>query len=81
MADVEKTMLASEVDVLRNMNHPYIVKYYGHILDKKTLTLYIITEYCKEGDLQSLIRKNRMNRYQKKLFTAIYIYIYILVKI
>ena len=51
MKEKEKQQLINEVNILRELKHENIVRYYDKILDKKNTTLYIIMEYCSGGDL------------------------------
>ena len=39
-------MLVSEVNILRELNHPHIVKYYDRVIDKLEGKIYIVMEYC-----------------------------------
>ncbi|KAG8443726.1 hypothetical protein GDO86_009048 [Hymenochirus boettgeri] len=57
MTEAEKQMLVSEVNLLRELKHPNIVRYYDRIIDRSNTTLYIVMEYCEGGDLASLIAK------------------------
>ncbi|KAI1897704.1 hypothetical protein AGOR_G00086020 [Albula goreensis] len=57
MAEAEKQMLVSEVNLLRELKHPNIVRYYDRIIDRTNTTLYIVMEYCEGGDLSSLITR------------------------
>ncbi|KAK1796205.1 hypothetical protein P4O66_009271 [Electrophorus voltai] len=57
MTETEKQMLVSEVNLLRELKHPNIVRYYDRIIDRAHTTLYIVMEYCEVGDLASLITK------------------------
>uniref|UniRef100_A0A671QKG3 non-specific serine/threonine protein kinase n=1 Tax=Sinocyclocheilus anshuiensis TaxID=1608454 RepID=A0A671QKG3_9TELE len=57
-AEAEKQMLVSEVNLLRELKHPNIVRYYDRIIDKTNTTLYIVMEYCEGGDLASLINRS-----------------------
>ncbi len=57
MSDTEKQMLVSEVNLLRELKHQHIVRYYDRIIDRSNATLYIIMEFCEGGDLASLISK------------------------
>ena len=59
MSEVEKQLLVSEVNVLRELRHRNIVRYYDRIIDRNNSTLYLIMEYCQCGDLATLIEKNR----------------------
>jgi len=62
MTDKEKQMLVDEVNILRKLNHPNIVKYYDRIIDHKSRKIYIIQEHCNAGDLAMLIRDHRVNK-------------------
>lgn len=57
MKEKEKQQLVSEVNILRELRHPNIVKYYDRIIDKAHSKLYIVMEYCEKGDLGQLIKK------------------------
>ncbi|XP_041467819.1 serine/threonine-protein kinase Nek2-like [Lytechinus variegatus] len=62
MGEAEKQMLVSEVNLLRELKHEFIVRYYDRIVDRSTSTIYIIMEYCEGGDLGSLISKCKKDR-------------------
>ncbi|KDN49612.1 hypothetical protein K437DRAFT_255295 [Tilletiaria anomala UBC 951] len=47
--------IMSEIELLRNLKHPNIVKYKGS--EKTTDYLYIILEYCENGSLQHICKK------------------------
>ena len=49
--------LVLEVNLLRDLNHPNIVKFFHHIVDQRSAMLYIIMEYCPGGDLKRLINR------------------------
>ncbi|KAG2467009.1 NEK2 kinase, partial [Polypterus senegalus] len=57
MTESEKQMLVSEVNLLRELRHPNIVRYYDRIIDRTNTTLYIVMEHCEGGDLASLITR------------------------
>lgn len=57
MGESEKQMLVSEVNLLRELKHPNIVRYYDRIIDRTNTTLYIVMEHCEGGDLSSLIAR------------------------
>lgn len=57
MSEGEKQMLVSEVNLLRELRHPNIVRYYDRIIDRTNTKLYIIMEHCEGGDLSSLITR------------------------
>ncbi|NXC77393.1 NEK2 kinase, partial [Anhinga anhinga] len=63
MTEAEKQMLVSEVNLLRELRHPNIVRYYDRIIDRSSTTLYIVMEYCDGGDLASLIARCTRERH------------------
>ncbi|NXY15146.1 NEK2 kinase, partial [Atrichornis clamosus] len=67
MTESEKQMLVSEVNLLRELRHPNIVRYYDRIIDRSSTTLYIVMEYCDGGDLATLIAKCAKDRHVKSL--------------
>ena len=44
------------MNILRELNHPHIVKYHDRIIDKSNAKIYIVMEYCEKGDLGAVIR-------------------------
>ena len=52
-------MLVSEVNILRELRHPNISRYYDRVIDKEQARLYIVMEYCSGGDLAAIIRKRK----------------------
>ncbi|KAK6200898.1 G2-specific serine/threonine protein kinase [Scheffersomyces amazonensis] len=58
----ERNQLISELRILRELNHPNIVKYYrhDHIIDHKTIHIYM--EYCDGGDLAQIITNFKKNK-------------------
>jgi len=61
MSDKLKQMIVNEVNILRKLTHPNIVKYYDRIIDHKRKKVYIIQEHCDAGDLNILIKDYRRN--------------------
>jgi len=51
MREKEKQMLVSEVNILRELTHKNIVKYYDRIIDKENAVIYIVMEHCSRGDM------------------------------
>ncbi|KAL1412966.1 Protein kinase of the Mitotic Exit Network [Vanrija albida] len=47
--------IMSEIDLLKNLNHPNVVKYKGFTQDKENL--FIVLEYCENGSLQTILKK------------------------
>jgi len=62
MSDKEKQMLVDEVNILRELTHPNIVKYYDRIIDHEKKKVYIIQEHCDAGDLDMLIKDFRRSK-------------------
>ena len=64
MSEKEKEQIVSEVNILRELKHPNIVRYYDRIIDKKESKIYIVMEYCEGGDLNQLIKRcKKSNEY------------------
>ena len=57
MNDKEKKQLVNEVNILRDLKHANVVRYYDRIIDKKNTKIYIIMEYWQGGDIAQLIKK------------------------
>ena len=57
MKEKEKQQLVSEVNILRELRHTHIVKYYDRIIDKVNSKIFIVMEYCERGDLGQVIKK------------------------
>ena len=51
MNEKEKSLIVTEVNILRELQHPHIVQYYDRFIDKTNLKIYIIMEDCQGGDL------------------------------
>ena len=60
MTEKEKEMIVSEVNILRELQHPHIVRYYDRILDKRLAKVYVIMEYCDGGDMAEQIKRKRL---------------------
>ena len=59
MSDKERKQLVSEVNILRELKHPSIVRYYERYVDRDSSLIFIIMEYCEGGDLAAVIRRCR----------------------
>ena len=46
-----------QVNILRELRHPHIVRYYDRIIDKAATKLYIVMEFCEGGDLGAMAKK------------------------
>lgn len=62
MTDSEKQMLVSEVNLLRELRHSNIVRYYDRIIERTKATIYIVMEHCEKGDLSNIISKHKRER-------------------
>ena len=62
MSEREKQLLVQEVNLLRELRHPHIVRYHDRVISRSKSTLYIIMEYCEGGDLAALITRTRQER-------------------
>lgn len=51
--------LKSEIKTLRSVKHRNIIRYYD--VKKEKNTIYIITEYCNNGDLTNFILRNNFS--------------------
>jgi len=54
--------IMSEINILKELHHPNIVKYYDNIIEKETTKIYIVMEYCPGGDLSQLIKRCRQSK-------------------
>jgi NIMA (never in mitosis gene a)-related kinase len=61
----EREATKLEVDLLRRLHHPNIVRYLDSFLSKNNETLCICMEYCDGGDLASQIKAARQNLFSE----------------
>jgi len=54
-------LIENEINILRELNHPNIVRQYETFTDESNSKLYIVMEYCENGDLDKLILQNKNN--------------------
>ncbi len=59
----EKDTIMAELNVLQKLKHDNIVGYFDHIDDINNATMYIIMEYCANGDLELVVGKLKNDRY------------------
>ena len=59
--ELDEQEIRNEIDILKKLSHPNIVKIYEFYISNSHY--YIITEFCKEGELFSYI-KNKYNEHQ-----------------
>ncbi|CBY20273.1 unnamed protein product [Oikopleura dioica] len=67
MREAEKESLVREVNLLRDLRHPHIVRYIDRIVSKSSSTLYLVMEYCAGGDLAQLIQDRKQKRLAGRL--------------
>ncbi|XP_017116281.1 serine/threonine-protein kinase Nek2 [Drosophila elegans] len=63
--------LVSEISVLRQLQHPNIVQYYHHLVNREAKSVYIVMECCAGGDLAQIVQRART---QRKRFEEPYIW-------
>ena len=51
-------MITREIDVMRKLDHPNIIKLYDVIYNSNTI--YIVLEYCKNGDFTHFLKKRAL---------------------
>ena len=54
--------IISEIQILKKFNHPNIVKFIDMINTQNSL--YIVTEFCRDGDLRNHLKSRRLNEEQ-----------------
>ncbi|KAK1443904.1 serine/threonine-protein kinase NEK like protein [Babesia gibsoni] len=57
LTEKEKEQLVMEVNVMRDLKHPNIVRYVDRVVDRSKHLLYIVMEYCDSGDLAENMRQ------------------------
>ena len=61
MSEKQKQHIVDEVNILSKIKSQHIVKYLDHYIDKATFEIFIITEYCEGGDLETFLSIARKN--------------------
>lgn len=51
--------LIFQVNILRELRHPHIVRYLDRVIDKQATKIYIVMEYCEGGDLGQFIKRKK----------------------
>lgn len=62
MKEKEKELLVHEVNTMKDLDHPNVVKYIDRYLDKSRGRLYMVMEYCDNGDLAKYIKRHKNER-------------------
>ena len=52
-----------QVNILRELRHPHIVRYLDRVIDKQATRIYIVMEYCEGGDLGQFIKRKKREGY------------------
>jgi NIMA (never in mitosis gene a)-related kinase len=57
-----KRDILNEVDLLERLDHPNVIKCYGHFWDHSTGALYMVLEYADSGDLYTHVLQRRTTK-------------------
>ena len=68
--DMDEKEILNEIDILKKLSHPNIVKIFEFYITKAHY--YIVTEYCKDGELFSYIKNKYSERQLAVLFYQIF---------
>jgi len=65
MSDKEKQMLVDEVNIVRGLHHPNIVRYYdmiiGHVVSRTNMCLCKCTSFLKPASESEFFKLNRLD--------------------
>ena len=68
--ELDEQEIRNEIDILKKLSHPNIVKIYEFYISKSHY--YIVTEFCKEGELFSYIKNKYSERQLAVLFYQVF---------
>ena len=68
--ELDEQEIRNEIDILKKLSHPNIVKIYEFYVSENHY--YIITEFCKEGELFSYIKNKYSERQLAVLFYQVF---------
>ena len=51
MSDKERSQVVSEINCLSKLSHANIVRYIENLVDRTQKKIYIVMEYCENGDM------------------------------
>ena len=68
--ELDEQEIRNEIDILKKLSHPNIVKIYEFYISENHY--YIITEFCKEGELFSYIKNKYTERQLAVLFYQVF---------
>jgi serine/threonine-protein kinase ULK2 len=55
-----KTFMEREIEVMKTLNHPNILKLHDVLNDSDENTMYLILEYCQKGDFYKFLNKRAL---------------------
>jgi serine/threonine protein kinase len=55
-------LIESEIEILSNLDHPNVIKFYGHT--KKNGIYYLRMEYCNGGDVYDFLKSDKSEKYR-----------------
>jgi NIMA (never in mitosis gene a)-related kinase 2 len=58
MSERDRRQIVAEVNILKDLHNPHIVRYHDRYVDRDAGILYIVMEYCAGGDLAALIKRS-----------------------
>ena len=58
-SNIAEDALLQEINLLRKITHPYILKYID--AKKSPNSLYLFIEYCNKGTLEDLVKEHQKN--------------------
>ena len=61
-----KRLITREIEVLRKLDHPNVIKLYDVIYNSNTI--FLILEYCKHGDFSCFLKKRALKEEHAKRF-------------
>ena len=62
LGEKEKDNALNEIRILASLNHPNIIGYKEAFYDNNSQTLNIVMEYADDGDIESKISNNKLNK-------------------
>jgi NIMA (never in mitosis gene a)-related kinase 2 len=57
MSERDRRQIVAEVNILKDLHNPHIVRYYDRYVDREAGILYILMEYCGGGDLSAVLKR------------------------
>ena len=63
--------IQGEISIMKSLQHPNILRLYDVIDDPKVNKVYLITEFCQQGDLMTLIQASDLKELQSIIKTDI----------